>query len=160
MKVLYHASPHTNLSVIKPKHTLSKDKYIGDYVFATADHRLATMYLATKGVATLMNTDKGLWIAICCNEAKYLNQDRGGAIYELPADTFSETPQRGLSDYELVSKAPVKPINKTINKKSLDAMLDLGINIYFVDALTFEKLVADKNKRPKILSTLHPYRAK
>lgn len=49
---LYHASAQKNLKVLKPQRTLFHDEYIGDFVFATSDRRMAAMYLATKGVPT------------------------------------------------------------------------------------------------------------
>lgn len=56
MEILYHASSHKNLPVIKPQKTLSKDIYIGEYVFATSNPKLAAMYLVTLGTRTIMNT--------------------------------------------------------------------------------------------------------
>lgn len=55
MEVLYHASSDTNLTIIVPKRTISKDIYIGDFVFATQDKRLVAMYLVAKGNATIMD---------------------------------------------------------------------------------------------------------
>jgi hypothetical protein len=91
--------------VLEPKRTLSKDKYIGDFVFATQNKVLAIMYLTTRGFATLMNSNsRNPNIVICADKDDYLKRDSGGAIYELPSALFIESPQKELSDYELVSK--------------------------------------------------------
>lgn len=157
MKVLYHASPVRDLKLIQPKRTLSRDVYIGDYVFATADKRLAAMYLATRGNATLMNVATAVPTIVICNNLKdYLAHDQGGAIYKVPAATFEETPQEGLQTSELVSKVAVKPLDKTIYKYSIDAMRDMGIAIYFVSKEVFDSLAQTKDEA-KILESLQPF---
>lgn len=144
MSLLYHASTNKGLELITPMHTLSKDKYIGDFVFATADKTLATMYLATRGYATLMGShDEQPNIVICGNQTEYEANDVGGAIYELPSELFSESPQKELSEYEMVSREPVKPLNKVIYEKSIQAMQDVGIIVHFVDKQTFNSLIGN-----------------
>ncbi len=168
MDVLYNASLHKDLELIEPQRTLSrptytgKDKYIGDYVFATKDKRLAAMYLATKGLATLLETEAEFsYIVICSDQAGYIANDKGGAIYELPTDKFSETPQEGLTEYELVSADPIKPLGKIVYEKSLDAMLEHGITVYFVNQKTFDGLMpVGSDKYRAILDLLPSYNAR
>jgi hypothetical protein len=157
MEAVYHTSPEKDLKLIEPKPTISKDKYLGDYVFATSNKLLAVMYLATRGYATLMNPDKdNPNIVICADKNDYLKNDRGGAIYKLPGETFIETPQHGLSDYEKVSTHSVKPIEKTIYRTSIEAMLDAKIKIYFTDSVTFNSLIGAKDQAKRI-SKLTPF---
>src|SRR5437870_4294905 len=108
--ILYHASQKKNLKVIKPQPTLSNNKLIGNYVFATANKILAIMYLVPKGIAILVEPN-GLNpnIVICSDIEEFKKKDIGGVIYELPSETFIKTPQKGLTDYEMVSKKGVKP---------------------------------------------------
>jgi len=155
---IYHSSHHKNLKIISPQRTLSHDKYIGDFVFATYNKKLAVMYLATKGVGILMNPKKSdMTIVICANEKEYLINDRGGAIYELTDDEFFVSPQSGLGDYERVSKKPVKPQNTTLYDSSVTAFLNHGIKIYFVDEEMFNILVLNP-KQSEIIRTLTPYK--
>src|SRR4051812_29088282 len=71
MDVLYHASTNSELTVLEPQRTLSKDKYIGDFVFATKDKLLAVMYLIPKGYGSIMDTkSKPPKILICANESE------------------------------------------------------------------------------------------
>jgi len=157
MRVLYHASPDKNLIVIRPQKTLSRNIYIGDYVFATSDIKLAAMYLATKGNATLMNIEAEIpYIVICNNPKDYIKKDRGGAIYTLPSTTFKKTPQAGLEKSELVSRVAVKPIDRKVYKLSIDVMKKMGIVIYFVHKDTFDNLVQAKDEN-KILTLLRPF---
>ena len=157
MQILYHASPHKDLKTIQPKRTLSRDVYIGDYVFATSDIRLAAMYLATKGTAILLNVDYEVPRVVICSEANdYIANDKGGAIYTVPATSFTNTPQKGLEKSELVSKVAVKPIDKKLYERSLDAMKEANIAVYFVNPEKFNKLV-DAKDESAILSSLTPY---
>lgn len=65
MSDLYHSSTEKDLRVISPQRTLSKDKYIGDFVFATADPAYSAMYLVPKGLKTLMHSSTDdRWIVI------------------------------------------------------------------------------------------------
>lgn len=157
MKVLYHASPVKDLRKIEPKRTLSRDIYIGDYVFATSDIKLAAMYLATKGNAILMNVEAETPVIVICNNPEdYLAHDSGGAIYIVPATTFKKTPQEGLEKSERVSKVAVTPVDKRVYKHSIDAMKETGIVIYFVNQKTFNSLVQAKDE-DKILASLQPF---
>jgi len=153
---LYHSSQKKNLILLTPQRTISHDKYIGDYVFATYDKKLAVMYLATKGVAVLMNS-KMSNIVICSDKKEYLNKDKGGAVYEIEDGHFVDTPQNGLSEYEKVSTKPVKPLKKTIYASSIKAFLTFGIKIYFVDQKTFNSLIFNPNQA-EIIETLMPYK--
>lgn len=156
MDVLYHASPHKELRAITPQRTRSNNQYIGDYVFATANKLLAVMYLATKGVGTLMNPDDQPWIVLCSSSANYTANDRGGAIYELPTAGFTETPQAGLTAYEVVSSTAMEPLGKTVYDKSLTAMASHGIEIYFASSKLFNEMVANKNAE-QVVPGLTPF---
>jgi hypothetical protein len=141
MKLLYHASANPNLSVLKPQRTLSKDKYVGDFVFATPDKLLSVMYLTPKGYGSIMDTESDAPnILICGNEAEVRSKDRGGAIYSVDASKFHETPQKELTAHELVSDKPVTPISKEVYKSSFDALEKLGVRIEFIDQATFDRL--------------------
>lgn len=155
-QVLYHASPNAKLSRIDPQKTLSNDVYIGDYVFATKDKKLAAMYLANKGVATLMeHRTKKPYIIIQDDADHYTKHDKGGAIYAVSASGFKETPQVGLEGTEFVNDKAVTPLSKEVFPTSLEAMRQQGITIYFVTPKTFE-LLLDKNRKDKTLASLKP----
>ncbi|MCL5113300.1 MAG: hypothetical protein M1554_02350, partial [Patescibacteria group bacterium] len=110
---LYHASPIKNLKLIKPQRTISHNKYIGDFVFATKYRKLALMYMLPKGFPILMNVkSKNPYIVICANVEKILQSDKGGALYILPDNLFHQTPQKGLNEYEMVSKDSIIPLGE------------------------------------------------
>lgn len=157
--VLYHASQIKNLKVIKPQRTLSNNQYIGDYVFATTNHKLAVMYLVPKGISTLMNPDGENSNIVICDESEFMKRDRGGAVYELSTKHFAKTPQKGLSEYEMVSKSEAIPINKNVYASALDALISLGIKIRFTDEKTFESLISNPNQK-NIIESLELYQPK
>lgn len=139
---LYHASPVKNLKILEPKRTISNDKYIGDFVFATRYRKLALMYMLPKGFPILMNIKSSKpYVVLCGNAEDILKKDTGGALYVLSTKSFSKTPQSGLSDYEMVSKKTVNPLNETDYKSTIKALASESIEIYFVDSNTFEKLI-------------------
>lgn len=151
--ILYHASPHKNLTIIKPQKTLSQNKFIGYYVFATSSHTMATMYLVPRGIPTLMDPngpEKN--IVICATADNFTSKDIGGAIYELPSEDFDSTPQSGLEEYELVSKKSIKPVQKHVYKSSLDALREADIAVRFVNEDTFTKLIRHPNQAKEIKS--------
>jgi hypothetical protein len=141
MKMLYHASANQSLGVIEPQQTLSKDKYIGDYVFATADKVLATMYLIPKGYGSIMHPEENPpRIQICADETEIRSKDNDGALYYLDASSFDESPQTELSEYEMASDKAVRPISKEVFRSSFDALDKMGIKIEFIDQQTFNRL--------------------
>lgn len=155
--ILYHASSNKNLKQITPQPTKSNDILIGSYVFATENLLLATMYLANKGVAVMMNPEKeNPTIVICSDSDSYIKNDVGGAIYELSSNSFKDTPQKDLSEFEKVSEIPVEPINFTAYSSSLDAIQKAGIKIYFVDEVQFNNLI-NNPKQKEIISKLSSY---
>lgn len=156
--VLYHASTLKNLSYIRPQRTLSRDRYIGDFVFATANVRLAHMYLTPVGIVTLMNpSNDNPNIVLCIKQEEFIKQDKGGAVYELSSESFIPSPQKEISDYEMVSTTAVKPTKKTVYNKTLDALLSLDIKVRFVDQSVFYNLIKHPDQK-KLIKEIQPYR--
>ncbi|CAN5625949.1 hypothetical protein BH23PAT2_BH23PAT2_02560 [soil metagenome] len=155
--MLYHASTNKDLTSLEPKRTLSRDVYIGDYVFATSDYRLAAMYLVTRGRPILLNVKESIpRIVICSNAKEYIESDTGGAIYTLPGETFHKTPQEGLEDSELVSEVAVKTVSKKVYETSLAALKEAGVEIYFVGEEQFDGILSNKNEA-EIVTRFSPY---
>lgn len=156
--VLYHASQRKNLRVITPQKTLSHDKYIGDFVFATKNKKMALMYLVPKGLATLMNP-KGPRpnIVICCRPEVFIKKDTGGAVYTLPSDGFRKTPQEGLMDYEMVNDQPVKPLKHVVYDSVITALTSAQISIKFIDEKTFSELIGHPDQE-RLIDKLANYK--
>lgn len=141
MNFLYHASANQNLKVLEPQRTISKDKYIGNYVFATADKVLALMYLVPKGYGTIMySKENPPRILIRADEKEIRSKDNGGAIYTVDPSDFYESPQKELSDYERVSDKPVIPVSKEVYASAFDTWEEMRITVEFIDQQTFDRL--------------------
>ncbi len=157
---LYHASQITNLSKIVPQPTLSHDKYIGDYVFATANFKLALMYLVPKGIGILMNVKANKPNIVIASNVKILqSKDRGGAIYILSDEKFEKSPQQEIGEYEMVCKSEVKPIDKILYKSVLNALTSNQIEVRFVSKSLFNELI-NNPKQDQIIKTIKPYQPK
>ncbi len=154
---IYHSSPIKNLKIIKPQRTLSKNKYIGDFVFATKDKKLSLMYMLPKGFPILMNSKSSSPYVVICGETEdVIQKDKGGALYVLPSKTFHKTPQKELSEFEMVSKDPVAPIDEIDYENVMSALNIEGISIYFVDDTVFSNLIANP-KQNNIVKSLKRY---
>ncbi len=154
---LYHASPIKNLKLIKPQRTISHNKYTGDFVFATKYKKLALMYMLPKGFPILMNAKlKNPYIVICANVEEILQSDKGGALYILPDNLFHQTPQKGLNEYEMVSKDPVTPLFEEDYDCVIDQLIKENITIYFVDNDIFNKLLLNP-KQDTMVQALDKY---
>ncbi len=154
---LYHSSPIKNLKILEPQRTISNNKYIGDFVFATRHKKLALMYMLPKGFPLLMNIKSSKpYVVLCGNVRDILKKDEGGALYELSAESFYRTPQTALSNYEMVSKESISPLNETDYESTTRTLDKEGIAIYIVDSNTFDKLILNP-KQDSIVQTLDRY---
>lgn len=158
-EVLYHASTNKELTVLTPQRTLSKDEYIGDFVFATPDRRMAAMYLAPReGGTILIETFSREPYAVINNTPENFKRvDHGGAIYKVSAESFSDTPQEEVAGTELVSRDSVPILSKEIFATSLEAMREAGVNVYFLGDTEFQRVQSAKDHGWEILSELKPY---
>ncbi len=154
---LYHASPLSRLPIITPQPTLSRDKYIGDFVFATKNKRLALMYLVPKGFATLMNSQLSNPNIVICGKVKdVIKKDKGGSLYWLSDEYFQDTPQAGLSEYEMVSEKPVIPFKEVSYENTIETLINGGISIYFTNESTFNSLLVN-DKQQELIQKLPKY---
>lgn len=150
--VLYHSSPVKNLKILNTSPTLSNNVNIGNYLFATENKLLALMYLMPQGFPIMMDSKKNNpTVVIAGNTEEVLSMDHGGSVYVLDDKNFIETPQKGLSDYERVSKVSVKPIREIKVEDTINSLIEAGVSIYFVDDNVFNDLI--RNPKQKELIT-------
>lgn len=95
------------------------------------------MFLAPKdaGPAEICVFGDELIVAVQTDPETFLAKDTGGAIYQLPSDTFATESSVGMGLMEYVSTVPVEPVSKEIFKTSIEAMQATGVKLYFVDEL-------------------------
>jgi len=67
---------------------------------------------------------------------------------------FTIDPRFAKSTKEWTSKVPVKPLSKTEYQSGLEAMLGVGVQVYFVDKNIFRKIKNSEDHGYSILRTL------
>lgn len=154
---LFHASPDTKIEVFEPRAESVRDLQEGKLVFATADKRVAAMFLVPStddwAQKSKFNNDP---VAVISDRQRFEQLDKGGAIYSLPPESFKSDPVKGMGESEWVSKEPVRPLGKEVYKSGLQAMLGLGVAVYFVDTETYQKIRSAEDHGFEILSSLKP----
>ena len=158
--VMFHASVNKNIDVFEPRSISTRSKQEGDVIFASADISYASRFMTIKrwtdNVCKKGSFDHGPYYMIIKNKDLFLEEDKGGAIYVLPAENFcydlafkkvtrkewlKTGKHKGYGSLsEWVSKEAVKPLYKIEFKSTFDAMIDLGVQVYFVDDDKFKEI--------------------
>jgi len=150
-KFLYHASPKNNLEVLEPRaESLPGDWKDGDAVFATISPEYASFFIvSTKDVWALMGNIGGVFYFVCADKERFLREDDGGTVYKLLSETFIH-----YKGYEWYSRESVKPVGKTYIKSGLDFMIESGVQVYFLDEKTFEKITISRDNGAGIMNNV------
>lgn len=159
--VLYHASSNKNIKILEPKAESFRDSDEGPVIFATPDKGYASCFLVgTNDSWTQIGRWGGedtAWNMIISDEKRFKKLDVGGAIYELPADSFYCDLNKGTGKSEWVSKISVKPIKKETCESGLKEMLKNGVNVFFVSKMIFYRMKVSKDHGYTILKNLQSY---
>lgn len=140
-KILYHASANVNLEVLEPRAETVRDESEGPVVFASPDKSGVTKFLVPSNDSwTRKSRFGGVHVHIISDRERYEKADKGGAIYHLSPDTFELDETRGGGKNEWTSKEPVEPSDKEEYESGLQAQLDNGVQVFFVDKDTFNRI--------------------
>ena len=142
-RVLFHASPHKNLTHLKPMALTYRGKNEGAAVFATPHIDFAAMFLtrAVDSWALKGSVDNGPFYFICKDKKRFMEESqKGGAIYCCDAQNFHTDLTKGNKSQEWLSRKPVKILTSLLFDSSFDAMLQLGVQVFFIDEKTFAAL--------------------
>lgn len=149
---LFHASPSIEIIEFEPRNEYPRYADEANLVFATPYEGLASMFLSPRGIDTEISIYGDQYVIfINADENTYKTQDKGGAIYSLPVETFETDTVNGMRENEWYSKTPVKPISKAVFQTSIEAMQEFGVKWYFVDNDTFQKIKADPANALKLV---------
>lgn len=143
--ILFHGSSNRTIKEFLPRAKGVRDPNEGPVVFASLEKAAASIFMHPSH-DEIKSTGRmnGVWYCLIGNPKRYLEQDQGGAIYTLPSNNFTFNPNKGLGYQEWTSKTPVKPLSKKEYASCLDAMLQLGVQVYMQDT---EKLQAFRNMK-------------
>lgn len=139
-KILYHASANRNLERLEPKQESVRDQKEGPVVFASPDKAAVTKFLVPADDKwTRRGAFSGVHYHVISDRERYKNADKGGAIYHLSPDTFELNHKFGGAKDEWTSQVGVKPIDRGEYESGLQAQLDSGVQVFFVDRQTFDR---------------------
>lgn len=156
-EVLYVSTQTSGIDTLTPRKGNLRDENEGAVIFSTPDIALATMFL--------IDGHHDSWVkigyygeipcaVICMDRDEFVKRDKGGVMYEVPSDSFDFDPNLGMGNKEWTSKVPVKTTKEQKYASSLDAMIDNGVQVYFVDRPTFEAIWEADDHGRSILSSL------
>lgn len=138
--VLYHASFNRNIEVLEPRKS-SRDPEEGDIVFGAPDLAFATMFLVESDDSWTIKGKIGKkYMMIIGDKERFEGKDKGGSIYVLPNKSFECDQGKRMGKCEWHSKESVKPIDKIEYPSGLDAMIENGVQVYFVNKEFFRDI--------------------
>ena len=139
---LYHGSSDI-IEELEPRTKPHREKVEGKLVFATPYIEDASMFLQKAALSGhfLIEGERVAYALIVGSREEFEKTDKGGYIHVLPNDTFEPSPHNGMSS-EWVSKEPVKPVKELKYDSALEAMIGNGVQVYFVDMDTYNKIRA------------------
>ncbi|MCL5113400.1 MAG: hypothetical protein M1554_02890, partial [Patescibacteria group bacterium] len=76
--------------------------------------------------------------------------------YILPDNLFHQTPQKGLNEYEMVSKDSIIPLGEEDYDYVIKELIRENVSIYFVDNDMFNKLILNP-KQDTMVQSLDKY---
>lgn len=138
--VVYHGSSTPDLEELQPRKERVRDEKEGRVVFGTADRAFASMFLGPRPDDSWSSKGSlnGVYYILIGDEKRYRREDKGGVIYEMPGEAFEHDPSRGM-ETEWVAKKSITPKNKQQYPFALDAMIENGVQVYFVDERTLNE---------------------
>lgn len=153
-KVLYHASQNRNIRKLEPKAESIRDKNEGPVVFATPDKAEASKFLVPSDDSWTRKMRFGnVHVHVISNKKRYEEKDKGGTIYHLDPNTFEHDETKGTHT-EWTSNVTVTPAGREDFESGLQAQMKLGVQVYFVDKETFNKIASSKDHGNLIIRNL------
>lgn len=155
-RLLFHGSSNRDIRVFEPRAEHVRSSSEGPVVFATPHLALAAIFMVKRDNSwtKIASYHGGPWYFVCSDRERFVELDHGGAIYCLPVEDFTSDPDKGLGVHEWVSKKPVKPLHRFEFELGLDAMLALGVHVFFVDKEKFSRMKESNDHGCSIIETL------
>jgi len=138
---LYHASSNRNIEEFTPRDEKVRDPEEGPGIFATPDKAIASIFIVpTDDRWVGSGKHNGVPYITISDRTRFAELDHGGAIYELPSNSFVNDPNKGLGIDEWFSPDPVRPLGKEEYQSGLEAMIQFGVQVYFTDPETYNAM--------------------
>lgn len=154
-KFLYHGSPNREIEEFEPRAETFRDIDEGPKIFATPDKAYASMFIVPVDDRwAQIATFEGVNCIVISDKERFEELDHGSSIYTFSSETFNTDPEKSKTGREWTSDRNVKPIDKTVYESGLEAMIENGVQVYFVDKSTFEKIQRAEDYGLSILKRL------
>lgn len=152
--VLYIAAQTPGIQELTPMKGNFRDENEGAVIFSTPDKALASTFLVEGHGDHWMQI--GFYenipvVVINADKEAFIQRDKGGTMYAVSSATFNYDPHKGMGEKEWTSHEPVKPLSETRYPSALDAMIENGVQVYFVDKKTFDAINNSNNQGYDIL---------
>ena len=145
---LYHGSSNGEIEEFKPEVSLGTGEVHGPQVYASHDIATASIFMANiKKSWSAGEFDGVLYAVIPLDREEFIKTDNGGFIYKVSGGSFSINHDNSMGDKEWSSSVPVKPLEKTRFGSVLDAMIENGVQVYFVTDEQYKKM--SQSGKPK-----------
>lgn len=169
-RVLFHGAGQ-KLDFIEPKSLSTRSDNEGDVVFATSHLGYATLFTfsvprTSKKInmsIRLGSFDGGPLFVVCNNKKMWMKHDQGGYIHAVSSESFyvdlgfkGMTRKQWMSQaynsewgaiLEWVSKEKVPVLYEFKIENTLNALLRLGVQMFFFDDETFKKYQSIKDEK-------------
>jgi len=154
-ETLYHGSVIREIKQLRPRQESVRDKGEGAVVFATPDIALASICLFEHGDSwTYWGKFNGVPYIVISDQKRFLEDDSGGAIYSFSSEGFDFDLDKGMGDNEWTSSDAVAIEDTEEYDSALKAMLENGVQVYFIDKETFEDVKVAEDHGRSILTGL------
>jgi hypothetical protein len=150
-EVLYRGTPNKGVSQFVPKEKIGSGSSERLVVSAAPDRTVATKFVVpVENQNVVMGSFGDVHYYVCNNEQAFREMDEGGAIYTLRPDDFEFNPNIGI----WTSPKPVVSTSEEDVLSGLDAMIEAGVQVFFVDQETFKRIKESSDQRLEILRNL------
>lgn len=151
---LYHGSPRRNLNALEPRVSLGSGEKLGRLIYASPNKAIASIFLAdVTGRWSAGTIGDVPYALITVPREEFVANDKGGVMYILPSESFVNDERNSLGEMEWVSSKAVTPIEQIHYTSALQAMLDNGVQVYFVSPATLEE-INNTSEKKKLLRAI------
>lgn len=157
-RYLYHGSVNKELKELRPGNITPRYEEEGDSVFATPHIALAAMFLCPRTIPVEIGIYGDRFVLFAESDEKtFRDLDKGGAIYTLPAESFTNNYQIGMHENEWVSAESIKPIKRDVYITAVDVMQAHGVEIYLVNQNIMRQIRSNPSSGLDIIKSSRPF---
>jgi len=157
-EVLYHASRSGNVEQFEPRDEKKRDETEQAQIFATPSKAMATVFLVdTDDSWTHSGAMDSVPYIVISDRQRFEALDTGSYLYSLPSDSFESDPEKGLRELEYTSIENVEPVGSEYIPSALNAMLENGVRVYFVDSEVWHSIETSHDGGEEIILGLEPF---